>query len=64
MFALRGTSIYPDATFTLRLSVGTISGYTEGGTRIPPGLDHPRWSLRTRGKSWEGKTLAPALSVA
>ncbi len=35
MFALRGTSTYPDATFTLRLSFGTISGYKEGGTRIP-----------------------------
>ena len=35
MFALRGTSSYPDATFTLRLSFGTISGYLEGGTQTP-----------------------------
>ena len=35
MFALQGTSSYPDATFTLRLSFGTISGYTEGGSRVP-----------------------------
>ena len=35
MFALRGTSNYPDATFTLRLSFGTIKGYKEGGRRVP-----------------------------
>ncbi len=35
MFALQGTTTYPDATFTLRLSFGTIRGYNEGGTRIP-----------------------------
>jgi hypothetical protein len=35
MFALRGTITYPDATFTLRLSFGTISGYLEGGTQTP-----------------------------
>jgi len=28
-FALHGTSTYPDATFTLRLSFGTIQGYEE-----------------------------------
>ncbi len=35
LFALRGTSIYPDATFTLRLAFGVVSGYEEGGLAIP-----------------------------
>jgi hypothetical protein len=29
--------IYPDATFTLRLSIGTVSGYDENGQHIPWG---------------------------
>ena len=33
--AVRGTSGYPDATFTLRISYGTISGWTEGGQKFP-----------------------------
>ena len=35
-FALHGTDNYPDATFTLRLAFGVVSGYTELGQRIPP----------------------------
>jgi hypothetical protein len=34
-FALEGTGNYPDATFTLRLSYGTVRGYEEGGKKIP-----------------------------
>jgi hypothetical protein len=34
-FALEGTSNYPDATFTLRLSYGTVRGYEEDGKQIP-----------------------------
>jgi hypothetical protein len=34
-FAVFGTSVYPDATFTLRLSYGTASGYPMNGTRAP-----------------------------
>lgn len=34
--AVQGTSGFPDATFTLRLSFGTVKGYDEEGTRIPP----------------------------
>ena len=33
-FALEGTSNYPDATFTLRVSYGTVRGYEEGGKQI------------------------------
>ncbi|MGH9862770.1 MAG: S46 family peptidase, partial [Candidatus Acidiferrales bacterium] len=31
LFASRGTSVYPEATFTLRLSVGAAKGYVEDG---------------------------------
>src|SRR5439155_18054049 len=34
-FAAQGTSSYPDATFTLRLSYGTVRGYEERGKQIP-----------------------------
>ena len=34
-FALQGTNSYPDATFTLRLSYGTVKSYQEQGTHIP-----------------------------
>jgi hypothetical protein len=34
-FAAEGTSTYPDATFTLRLSFGTVKGYEEDGKHIP-----------------------------
>jgi hypothetical protein len=35
-FAVLGTSVYPDATFTLRLSYGSVQGWIENGTRIEP----------------------------
>lgn len=35
-FALHGTDLYPDATFTLRLAFGVVRGYTEQGRAIPP----------------------------
>lgn len=35
MFKLRGTSIAPDATNTLRLSYGVVKAYTEEGKKIP-----------------------------
>ncbi|MGI9519725.1 MAG: S46 family peptidase [Pirellulaceae bacterium] len=35
MFAIYGTSVYPDATFTLRLAFGVVSGYEEAGQKIP-----------------------------
>ncbi len=34
-FALYGTSIYPDATFTLRLSYGAVAGTVEGDKKVP-----------------------------
>jgi hypothetical protein len=35
-FDSEGTKIYPDATFTLRLSYGTVKGYNENGKRVTP----------------------------
>ena len=35
-FATYGEKVYPDATFTLRLSIGTVKGYELGGERIAP----------------------------
>ncbi len=35
-FAVLGANSYPDATFTLRLSYGTIKGYDEGKQHIVP----------------------------
>lgn len=34
-FAIFGSSVYPDATFTLRLAFGEVKGYTEAGQKIP-----------------------------
>ena len=34
-FAVYGSSIYPDATFTLRLAFGEAKGYAEAGQKIP-----------------------------
>lgn len=36
LFAIHGTDTYPDATFTLRLAFGPVSGYMESGTFVPP----------------------------
>lgn len=38
-FAAEGTSSYPDATFTLRLSYGKVLGYEQDGKEIPPFTD-------------------------
>src|SRR5438477_2972799 len=38
-FAIEGTGSYPDATFTLRLSYGTVRGYEQDGKQIPAFTD-------------------------
>jgi len=35
-FLVYGKNAYPDATFTLRLSYGTVAGYPYNGTEAPP----------------------------
>ena len=35
-FQVHGTNIAPDATFTLRLNVGRVQGWTEAGAPVPP----------------------------
>jgi hypothetical protein len=41
-FAVRGTEVYPDATFTLRLSYGKVAGLRQDGADIP-------WATRLGG---------------
>jgi hypothetical protein len=36
LFETEGNGLYPDATFTLRLSYGAVKGYMENGKKIPP----------------------------
>jgi hypothetical protein len=36
IFEAQGDSVYPDATFTLRLAFGTVKGYEQDGKAIPP----------------------------
>ena len=35
-FAILGTSVYPDATFTLRLSYGSVKGFEANGAPVAP----------------------------
>lgn len=49
-FAVLGTNTYPDATFTLRLSYGAVSGWTEKGERVEPFTRLSRLYERTTGK--------------
>ena len=35
-FAVSGSEVYPDATFTLRLAFGVVKGYDEFGQPMPP----------------------------
>jgi peptidase S46-like protein len=36
LFDTEGTKLYPDATFTLRLSYGSVQGYKENGKTVAP----------------------------
>lgn len=36
LFDTEGTKLYPDATFTLRLSYGAVKGYMENGKQVAP----------------------------
>jgi hypothetical protein len=49
-FAALGTSVYPDATFTLRLSYGSVQGWTENGNKVPPFTQLSRLFERATGQ--------------
>jgi Peptidase S46 len=49
-FGIYGTNTYPDATFTLRLSYGTVKGWTEKGEEVAPFTRLSRLYERTTGK--------------
>jgi hypothetical protein len=49
-FAAYGTSVYPDATFTLRLNYGTVQGWNEKGTPVEPFTRLDRLYERTTGQ--------------
>ncbi len=49
-FAEYGTSIYPDATFTLRLSYGGMKGWTEKGQDVRPWTELSRAFERATGE--------------
>ena len=58
-FKIYGTQVYPDATFTLRLSYGAVAGWTEAGTMVDPFTRLDRLYARATGappfalpKSW------------
>jgi hypothetical protein len=51
-FATQGTDMYPDATFTLRLSYGAVKGYSEDGQGTTPrGTNLPYFT--TIGEAYE-----------
>jgi len=52
-YAMDGDKTYPDATFTLRLSYGTVKGYQENGQAVPAFTDFT--GLYERSKSQGNK---------
>jgi hypothetical protein len=49
-FAVLGTEVYPDATFTLRMSYGDVRGWTEKGQQVEPFTRLSRLYERTTGQ--------------
>jgi Peptidase S46 len=58
--ALQGGQLAPDATFTLRLSYGTVEGYEEEGKSIPPFTDFAGLYQRARQHENRPPFLLPA----
>ncbi len=50
-FKAFGTKIYPDATFTLRLNYGTVTGWTQNGVEVEPFTYLDRAFARATGSS-------------
>ncbi len=53
-FAIYGKSVYPDATFTLRLAYGTVKGYPMNGTQAPSKTTF--YGLYDRSASFDNKS--------
>jgi hypothetical protein len=49
-FKAYGTSVYPDATFTLRLNYGTVQGWNEAGNAVAPFTHLARLFERATGR--------------
>jgi len=49
-FAVLGTKVYPDATFTLRMSYGDVRGWEEKGQQVEPFTKLARLYERTTGE--------------
>jgi hypothetical protein len=49
-FAIYGTDIYPDATFTLRITYGSVKGWMEKGEMVDPFTRTSRLFERTTGE--------------
>jgi Peptidase S46 len=50
-FAIYGTAVYPDATFTPRISYGKITGWTDRGETVPAFTTFSGLWARATGKS-------------
>lgn len=61
-FQAFGTGVYPDATFTLRLSYGEVAGWEENGQAIPPFTDFA--GLYARATGADPFRLAPSWVAA
>jgi hypothetical protein len=48
-FKMLGTAVYPDATFSLRLTYGAVDGWSEAGTRVEPFTTFDRMYARATG---------------
>ena len=55
--ALYGNHVSPDATFTLRISDGTVKGYSENGNTVPAFTDFSGMYERHRARSGEDWAL-------
>jgi Peptidase S46 len=64
-FAVHGHDVYPDATFTLRVTFGRVEGYADRGRTLPFATRFGGWFERAR--QHDGKPpfdLPPALAAA
>ncbi len=63
-FAALGDSVYPDATFTLRLAFGTVKGYEQSGAAIEPFTDFEYLYARANERAGESDFALPERWVA